>query len=565
MSLSIIASVQKVITSLEMREIDRQTTERYSIPSLLLMEMAARASARAIAARFNYDLRGKTVQIYCGRGNNGGDGAALARVLWLEGARVNVVLIGKVDETKGDARTNFEIVRHLADFSTSSGSNVPPLSFIECIDVTTWERVASPRRDFDIRVDALFGTGLTRPLDGIPLQVVEYLSLIRNARDRADSDTPLFVSLDIPSGINADQPELIGAAVRADLTITFTAPKPGNVLPPASHNNGELVIAGIGSPPALVEGSESRLFLTQREDAAAWLEQTRYAPDSYKNSHGHAFVIAGARGFTGAAVLASNAAMRSGAGLVTVATPASAQQAIAARLLPEVMTASLAETDRGAVSDEAIEHAVGMYEQASVVALGPGLTSDDDRTRRFVRAIVERRKTPMVIDADGLNSLSPWPAELSGSSDLPIVLTPHIGEMRRLIGAKSSADAADRVEVAREFATTHSLIVVLKGSRTLVAAPDGSVFVNPTGNPGLGTAGAGDTLTGIITGFLAQSVGTFGAKADSLAATLAAVYVGGLAGDIAARTKGMRSMVASDIRDYLSDAFMALDPLGEQP
>ena len=327
-----------------MRELDRLTTERYAIPSLLLMESAANASAREIAARFRHDLRGKTAQVLCGRGNNGGDGAALARVLWTQGARVDVVLFGGVEETKGDARVNFEIARSLASFAAGSSDSPPPLSFVECRDIAAWERVASARHGYDIVVDALFGTGLTRRLEGVFAKVVAHLELLRGAREHSGHDAPLFVSLDIPSGLNADSHAPIGPAVRADLTVTFTAPKPANVLPPASHFGGRLAVADIGTPRALVESATSKLFLVESGDARAWLEATRYAPDSYKNTHGHALVIAGSRDMTGAAVLCADAAMCAGAGLVTVATAAAALPGITVRLMPEVMTASLDET-----------------------------------------------------------------------------------------------------------------------------------------------------------------------------------------------------------------------------
>jgi NAD(P)H-hydrate epimerase len=257
--------------------------------------------------------------------------------------------------------------------------------------------------------------------------------------------------------------------------------------------------------------------------------------------------------------------MRAGAGLVTIATPASAQSSVAGSAMPEVITRALAETDRGAVSDEAANHFLQLAEKATVIAIGPGLTSDDERTRGFVRTMVERRTKPCVIDADGLNSLSPWPADLKGSTNLPLVLTPHPGEMLRLMGAADKSALDDRVAAAREFATAHQVILVLKGSRPLVAAPDGRVFINPTGNAGLGTGGSGDTLTGLISGFLAQAYATLEDEADPVAATIAALYVGGLAGDFAAKKLGMRTMVASDIREHFSDAICFLDPRGEQP
>jgi len=256
---------------------------------------------------------------------------------------------------------------------------------------------------------------------------------------------------------------------------------------------------------------------------------------------------------------------------VTVATSASAQPVVAARVMPEVMTTSLAETDRGTISDEAIDYFLKFSERADVIAIGPGISSADDRTRSFVRGVVERRSSPMVVDADGLNCLSPWPQELHGSTELPIVLTPHPGEMLRLMGTSDKSALNDRVAAAREFATTHEVILLLKGSRSLVAAPDGRVFINSTGNAGLGTAGAGDTLTGLITGFLTQAItyriptGRDRERVTALDTVIAALYIGGLAGDQAAHKLGMRCMVASDIREHLSAAICSLDPRGEKP
>ena len=557
--------MQPVISSDQMREIDRLTVEQFETPSLLLMEAAANAALISIARRFSNNLSEKKILVLCGAGNNGGDGAALARALWKAGASASVVLFERVEQTRGDANTNFVAVRRLASFDAGSSDAPSPLSFVECDSVTAWEEIARPRRAYDIIVDALFGTGLTRPLEGVFKQVVEHLALIRDARDRAAGVRPLIVSLDIPSGLNADSAEPIGEAVRADLTIAFTAPKPANVLPSASHYCGELVVANIGSPATLLEAANSKLFLTEANDAREWLVRTRYAPDSYKNTHGHALVIAGSRDYSGAAALCGNAVIRSGAGLVTVATPASAQASVAARAMPEVITTALAETDRGAVSDAAVDHVIGLASGADVLAIGPGLSSEDERTRRFVRSVVERRTTPMVIDADGLNCLAPWPKDLRGSQKAPLILTPHPGEMLRLMGATDKTALADRVSAARDFAANNKVILLLKGSRSFVAAPDGRVFVNPTGNAGLGTAGAGDTLTGIITGFMAQAFATLKDQANALAVTIAALYIAGLAGDLAAKELGMRTMVASDIREHFSAAIRSLDNEGEMP
>ncbi|HEV7472936.1 MAG TPA: NAD(P)H-hydrate dehydratase [Pyrinomonadaceae bacterium] len=560
--------MQPVITADQMKEIDLLTTEIHQTPSLRLMQSAAAACFKAIATHFSDNLSGKKAQILCGPGNNGGDGAALALELSRAGVRTEVVLFGSLQNTKGDAQTNFQAVNSLAGFEAGSESieNRGRLSFTECNTLAAWESIAPQSETYDVIVDALFGTGLSRPLAGVFVQVVQHLAMIR--RQREWLAPPLILSIDLPSGLDADLATLIGEAVQADITVTFTAPKMANVMPPASHLNGQLIVADIGSPASLVDAAQSNVFVVEEADVRQWLSDTRYTPDSFKNTHGHALVIAGSRGYTGAAVLCGNAAMRSGAGLVTIATPVSAQSAIASSVMPEVMTQALAETDRGAVSDDAIEHALQLAAKADVIAIGPGLSAEDERTRRFVFSMVQQRRTPLVIDADALNCLAHaggWPAELQGSTAAPLIITPHAGEMLRLLGTTNKAALDDRLVVARDFAIKHQLILVLKGARSLIAAPDGRVFLNPTGNAGLGTAGAGDTLTGIIAGFIAQAGATLKEKADVLLATIAALYVGGLAGDFAARELGMRTMVASDIREHLSEAICSLDVEGEIP
>lgn len=530
------------------------------------MQAAADACFNAISNHFSGELAGKSVQILCGPGNNGGDGAALALLLHDAGALVELLLSGSLEATKGDARTNFELAAQAA-----SDAQDGLFTIKECKNEEDWKTLMNQGHErFDVVVDALFGTGLKRPLDGVFRTVVEYLNRLRRSGDRVSSAQPLIVSVDIPSGLNGDVSQLVGPAVQADLTVTFTAPKIANVMTPACLRNGKLVIASVGSPDSLLANADVNLFVVEERDPHDWLIRTRYAPDSYKNSHGHVLVVAGARGFTGAAVLSGNAAMRSGAGLVTIATPASAQTAVAAAVMPEVMTVALAETDRGAVSDDAADHVRQLANKASVIAIGPGLTAADERTRRFVFSVVKERRTPIVIDADGLNCLAKysdrgWPADLRGSTDAPLILTPHEGEMLRLLGTADKRALDDRVSAARQFATKHNLFLVLKGTRSLIAAPDDRVFINPTGNAGLGTAGAGDTLTGLIAGFIAQAQATLTEDFDPLSATVAALYVGGLAGDFAARKLGMRTMVASDIREHFSEAIRSLDPSGENP
>src|SRR2546423_4482280 len=560
-----------------MREIDRLTTDRFGVPSLTLMENAATAVTRAVVNALSGTVASRSVLIFCGKGNNGGDGAATGRLLAMAGARVDVVRIGRIDDAIGVARINFDLARPcngaaaVRDAGARRMTESGLINLFECDSEKGWEQFLASILEarHDAIVDALFGTGLTRPVEGLHRQAIDYINRQRSTRDAPPPSTCPIISVDIPSGLNSDSEQPIGATVQADLTVTMTAPKRANVVPPASHFNGRLIVAEIGSPRELLDEANSDLFLSEEGDARHWLIETRYTPESYKNTHGHALIIAGSRGFTGAAALCGNAALRAGAGLVTVATPASAQPLVATQVMPEVMTTAVAETDRGAVTDEAIDYAQRFAERADVVALGPGLSSEDERTRKFVRAAVERRRTAVVIDADGLNCLAPWPNELRGSDNLPMVLPPHPGDMLRLLAMEDKSALNDRVAAARSFATEHHVILLLKGSRAIIAAPDGRVFINGTGNAGLGTAGAGDTLTGVITGCIAQAAAYIVAKGNervtALETIIAAVYISGLAGDLAAQELGMRAMVASDIREHLSAAFRSLDPSGEKP
>src|SRR3954453_23241907 len=342
----ILPAVQKILTAAEMREVDRLTVEQYATPSLLLMESAAAATLRAISDEFEGNLSGTKALILCGPGNNGGDGAALARQMADIGMHVDLVLFARIENTRADARTNFEAIKSLSTFAAGSQSQPPPITFTECDSLSQWEELARPVHAYEMIVDALFGTGLTRPLEGIYAQVIEHVAMLSRARDRSDSVRPLIVSVDLPSGLNADSSQLIGATIKADLTVTFTAPKLANVMAPACDHNGKLVIADIGSPTSLVERTAGKTFVTERTDVQAWLQRTRYTQGSYKNIHGHVLIIAGSAGYSGAAALCGDAAMRSGAGLVSVATAASVRAEVASRLMPEVITTALVETDR---------------------------------------------------------------------------------------------------------------------------------------------------------------------------------------------------------------------------
>lgn len=519
-----------------MREIDRLTTDRYGVPSLSLMENAATRTVEATEKHFG-NVSAKRALVICGRGNNGGDGAAIARLLHSKGASVDVLLLGRAEDSKGDAKTNFQAA---LDIALNAGSN---FRFIE-IETTEqfWaEATAYPHALF---FDAMLGTGLARPASGLFEEAIHLLN------DHT-GESPV-ISVDIPSGIASDTQELIGPAVEADLTVTFTTPKLGNVFPPAADHCGELVIAAIGSPEELINTSGSRLNLVERLDVERWLSASRRSSHANKGDVGKVLVIAGSLGKTGAACLVGEAALRAGCGLVTIATPESSQPVVASAAVPECMTEPLAETEAGSVAREAADRVLELASDRDVAAIGPGLGSSDKSTRAFVRAVTMRRQHPMIIDADGLNSLAPWAENLRGSSELPLILTPHPGEMARLVSKTTAEIVKNPVDVARSFATDRNVILVLKGSPTVIAAPDGQVYVNPTGNAGMATGGTGDVLTGVIASFLAQKLD------DPLAATIAAVYLHGLAGNIAASKSGTRAMIASDITAHLADAFISI-------
>ncbi|MBL8181921.1 MAG: NAD(P)H-hydrate dehydratase [Blastocatellia bacterium] len=532
--------MRKVLTAEQMREVDRLTTERYGIPSIILMENAAHAVARVITEKLGGSVKGKSILILCGKGNNGGDGAALARILHDDGATVEVNLFGQVEETVGDARQNCEKLKSIA--STDS-ENKGCLYFEETPLMDYWVHTSGFNvGSFDVFVDALFGTGLKRPLDStfrnLPLVVKDQLRM-ENGFALDPIYSTLVLSIDIPSGLFSDVSETPEYHIKADLTVTFTAPKAGNILSPASRANGELVVADIGSPHVLVEEQPSQLYFADRSDAAKWLASSRFSVDSYKNKRGHALVFAGSEDYSGAAVLAGNAAMRSGVGLVTLTVPSSIRSEVAARALPDLIVRPF---DKG-------EFEV----KADAVLIGCGLDANDAGNEAIFRKIVEERKTPVIVDAGALAFV---PTRADKSVGTPLILTPHEGEFLRLIGTDSKEAIKDRVAAVRDYATANNVILVLKGERVLIGAPDGRVVVNPTGNSGLGKAGNGDTLAGILVSFVAQAAKM---DIDIFETVVAAVFIAGMAGDVAEKKYGKRVMTASDVRECLVEVFSELE------
>ncbi len=574
--------MQKVLTAEQMRSVDRLTTERYGIPSMLLMENAAHAVARVIAEKLGGSVKGKSVLILCGKGNNGGDGFAVARVLWNAGAAITVCFLFPDDEIVGDAKQNLSILRGIHSVQTFEAE--PAICMAEVGTHRSFFDSLDPFLGPDIIIDAVFGTGLVRPLG-------EELSILARQYNSnlASEKRPIFLSIDIPSGLSSDNPEPIGEHLRADVTVGFTAAKPANILPPASRSNGELIIERIGSPQELIDEQPSQLYLSEKQDAADWLAKTAFSSSDYKNKRGHTLVIAGSDDYSGAAVMCGNSAIRSGVGLTTLLVPATCKVEVASRVIPEVIVKTLAETD-GEVIGDAYAANAETIRLADSILIGPGLKATDKGIEKLVREMVLNRTVPVIVDAGALSegvrtllSASPVPparkdrlpypdsgpsvaepildAEAAsmrtGVSALPpLILTPHEGEFLRLMGTEDKNVIKDRVAAVRDFATKHNVILVLKGERVLIGSPDGRVVVNPTGNSGLGKAGNGDTLAGILAGFTAQAAKM---NIDIFETVVAAVYIAGTAGDVAERRYGKRVMTASDVRECLTEVFETLE------
>jgi NAD(P)H-hydrate epimerase len=507
-----------VLTAAEMREADRRTIEEIGLPGAVLMENAGAAVAEAIRRRFPAARR---ISILCGKGNNGGDGFVVARRLVDLGPRA--YLLARKADVKGDARLHMGVLER-------SGASVA-----EIADAAAWEVARAEALAADVVVDALLGTGLSEAPAGL-------LGLA--VRDLAGCAAPV-VAVDIPSGLSSDAGEVAWETPRAALTVTFAAPKYGHVLPPACDRVGELRVADIGIPRAVLAQTGHRLWLLEARDAAEGFPPR--APGAHKGRFGHVLVVAGSVGKTGAAILAAAGALRTGAGLVTVATPAPALPTVAAGR-PEIMTEPLPVRASGGLDREAVDRTLALAKSRDAVVLGPGL-GQDPGTPEFVRELVRRCPGPLVVDADGLNALAGGTGAIR--REAPTVLTPHPGEMARLIGSRTDEVQRRRVETARALAVETGAVVVLKGQRTVVADASGRAAVNPTGNAGMATGGTGDVLAGMVGALLARGC------APWLAAT-AAVYLHGLAGDRAAEERGQESLVAGDLLDALPAALRSL-------
>jgi ADP-dependent NAD(P)H-hydrate dehydratase / NAD(P)H-hydrate epimerase len=506
-----------------MRDLDRLAMETYGIPGVVLMENAGAQVARILWQEYP-DLQSRRVAVLCGRGNNGGDGFVIARYLHTSGVSVQVFVIGGTAGIHGDAGVHLDMLQR---------AGVAP----EAVQTSeTAQAVGARLVGYDILVDALLGTGLRAEASGVFQQLIAAINT---------SGRPV-VAVDIPSGLGADGGAPLGDHVRADLTITMALPKRGLLLYPAAEHVGRLVVVDIGFAKTLREHAAVRCHVLEAEEVAAQLHPR--AADTHKGTYGHVLTVGGSPGKTGAAALASLAALRTGAGLVSLALPQVLNAAMETKLT-EVMTIPLPESEPGVLGVEAGKRLMEWLQGKSALILGPGMGTHPE-TVRCVQEVLRQVRIPTVLDADGLNAFARDPDRIR-DTQAPLVLTPHPGELARLRHATTAAIQADRLAAAEETARSCKAVVVLKGAHTVIAEPEGTLYINVTGNPGMATAGSGDVLSGIIGALLGQGY------TPTMAARIA-VYTHGLAGDLAAARLGERSLMAGDLIDTLPRAFQTL-------
>jgi hydroxyethylthiazole kinase-like uncharacterized protein yjeF len=525
----------RVLTAAEMREVDRLTSERYGIPSLQLMESAGTRTAescrQAIDDRASKPRR---IAILCGKGNNGGDGFVAARHLQPSNAKVKVYLLSEPRDLQGDAATNFQRW-------TTAGNHV-----ISITDETAWQTAWPEISNSHVIIDAIFGTGFRGGLTGVIAKAI--CAINRQSMNTTAAWPTLILALDTPSGLPADGQPAEGPVLYAHKTVTFTAPKRGQLISRDSAAVGVLEVVDIGSPASLVEeiGRSPLRWLEAQEFAGIPLVRT---VDSNKGLYGHALIVAGSLGKTGAAVMSAYAALRTGAGLVTVATPDVVLPIVAAAH-PEIMTEPLVATSDGTVAMQNLsQHRFErIAEKRDVLALGPGLGLHPE-TQDFIRKVVSQSEMPVVLDADGLNAFAGNADHLRNRRTKFLAITPHPGEMARLLNCSTKDVQQDRVKSAQDAAQRWGAHVILKGSHTIIAAPDGQIFIDTSGNPGLAKGGSGDVLTGVLAGLSAQF------KTSDWTRTLAlGVYLHGKAAELATKSTDESGLLATEVASAVPQA-----------
>jgi NAD(P)H-hydrate epimerase len=507
-----------IVTAKQMQTLDQRTIDNFGIPGRVLMENAGRGATRFFLDSIYSRGPGK-VGVLAGRGNNGGDGFVMARYLSQKGIDVTVFLLSSADKVRGDAAENLKLLQ---------ASHIP---IVEIPDQLCLAEKQPGMRHMTYWIDALFGTGLNSDIRGLFRHTIEFIN---------DLNRPVF-AVDIPSGVNADTGQPCGACLKAAATATFAYAKIGHVVYPGAQYCGNLSIIDIGIPPALTTGiSIQQRLITGRHIQSLLVKRPA---ECHKGLTGHALIVAGATGKTGAAAMTTTAAMRCGAGLVTLAIPRSLNATLEPQVV-EAMTMPLEDQGTGLLLEEAFDGVVKAAASKHAIALGPGLGTAS-HTRNLVYRMIKEVNLPMVIDADGLNNMVGHIRSLEKRQSATI-LTPHPGEMARLIGQSTVEIQKDRMAAVRCLAQQTRAWVVLKGARTLISTPDGQVWINPTGNPGMASGGMGDVLTGMITGFLAQGQ-------SPLHACLTAVYLHGLAADILSR-RAMWGYLATEVMDTIPGA-----------
>ncbi len=517
--------MQLLVSSAMMQKYDRLAIRGYGIPGIILMENAGRAFADCLESESG-PVGGKHAVIVCGKGNNGGDGFVIARHLANRGARVSVVALSPRRQTKGDAKTNLDILLKLVAKDSA-------ITFKEMSKNGPFPRVPHP----DIIVDAIFGTGFAGTARGNARRAIRWMN----------SHDCLLAAVDIPSGVHADTGVVQGDAARATLTVTMGLAKIGHYVGAGRLHSGNVVVADISIPRFLFAPVREQVFRVLPEDAGRQLPKRPLT--AHKHSVGKIFVLAGSRNLTGAPAMAAQSAMRAGAGAVVLGSPASIHKALM-RKLTEVMVSPLPETSAGSLSLEGIGEILDKCQWADVVVIGPGLSTDPETTD-LVLSLLPRVNRPVVLDADALNAVATKVSQLKKRKN-PTILTPHVGELSRISREDPARIETLRVETAQRTAKNLHSVVVLKGSPTITASPSGTAYMNSTGNPGMATAGSGDVLTGLIAGLLAQGMG-------GTEAAYSGVLLHGLAGDLAARKYGERSIMAMDILDHLPNALKMVE------
>lgn len=513
----------KVVTSQQIREIDRKAIEDNNLSGLILMENAGLRIFQSLKNIYP-DLRLKKIIIFAGSGNNGGDGFVVARHLYNYGVKAKVFLLAPFNKVIGEAGENLNTINKMG------------VELIEA-ETTKLEEIQRTIQNSDLIIDAILGTGLQGKVTGLKAKIIDLINIANKE----------VLAIDVPSGLDTDTGKIEGPCIKATHTITLALPKIGLLIFPGASYAGKVTVEDIGIPSYLLKNNKIKINITTKEIVKSLLPFR--ATYSHKGSFGKVLILAGSVGMTGAAYLASEAAIRSGAGIVVLGIPRSLNQIMEVKLT-EVMTLPLAETEKQSLGEEAEETISKLMKNYSVLGIGPGISRQAE-TQRLVRKIIEKSNIPLVVDADAIYALSEDPTILK-KTKTHLVITPHPGEIAKLINKDVDYILNNQLDITREIAQKYGIVVVLKGARTIIANKEGETYINVGDNSGMATGGSGDVLTGIICSLIAQG-------ADNFSAAITGVYIHSLAGNLARDIKGERGMIAGDILSQVPQAFLSLE------